>query len=44
VTIPPIACEGPEALTLAPALTLVMSGPNNPYSIEINNPEGLKRP
>jgi hypothetical protein len=43
-TIPPITCAGPEALTLAPALTLVMSGPDNPYSIEINNPRGLKRP
>jgi hypothetical protein len=39
VTIPPIDCEGPEALTLAPALTLIMSGPDNPYSIEITNPQ-----
>jgi hypothetical protein len=43
-TIPPISCEGPEALTLAPALTLVMSGPDNPYSIEISPPNGLPRP
>jgi hypothetical protein len=43
-TIPPIACEGPEALTLAPALTLVMSGPDNPYSIEIFPANGLRRP
>jgi hypothetical protein len=45
-TIPSITCAGPEALTLAPALTLVMSGPDNPYSITISNPEnlGLPRP
>jgi hypothetical protein len=43
-TIPPIECEGPEALTLAPALTLIMSGPDNPYSIEISPPNGIPRP
>src|SRR5262245_30592213 len=45
-TIPSITCAGPEALTLAPALTVVMSGPDNPYSIAISNPEslGLPRP
>ncbi len=37
-TIPPIACEGIEGLVLGPALTLVMSGPDNPYSLTIAPP------
>src|SRR5271155_89877 len=42
-TIPPIKCEGPEALLLAPALSAVMSGPDNAYELEITRP-GLTRP
>jgi hypothetical protein len=36
VTIPSITCEGPEALVLAPILTAVMSGPENPYALGIS--------
>jgi hypothetical protein len=37
-SIPPIACYGPEALVLGPALTQLMSGPENPYALSINAP------
>jgi hypothetical protein len=36
VTIPTIGCEGLEGLVLAPALTLLMSGPENPYALHIS--------
>lgn len=36
VTIPTISCEGLEGLVLAPALTLLMSGPENAYSLHIS--------
>lgn len=36
VTIPSITCEGLTGLVLGPAITLVMSGPENPYSLKIN--------
>jgi hypothetical protein len=38
VTIPPIKCEGVEGVALGVALTAVMSGPDNPYSIAIAPP------
>lgn len=41
-TVPPLKCEGPEALLLAPILSAVMSGPNNPYELAITRP-GLNR-
>ncbi len=41
-TIPPLKCEGPEAILLAPVLSAVMSGPNNPYELVITRP-GLNR-
>ena len=34
-TIPPIKCAGLEELVLAPLLTELMSGPENPYAIAI---------
>jgi hypothetical protein len=37
-SIPPIACQGPEALLLAPVLTELMSGPENPYALSITRP------
>ncbi len=37
-SIPPIACYGPEALVLGPALTQLMSGPENPYALSISPP------
>jgi hypothetical protein len=37
VTIPSITCEGLTGLVLGPAITLLMSGPENPYSLKINN-------
>ena len=36
VTIPPISCEGVEALVVAPILTEEMSGPENPYELSIH--------
>jgi hypothetical protein len=42
-TIPPLKCEGPEGLLLAPVLSAVMSGPDNAYALEITRP-GLTRP
>jgi hypothetical protein len=36
VTIPNITCEGLTGLVLGPAITLVMSGPENPYALKIN--------
>jgi hypothetical protein len=42
-TIPSMTCEGPEGLVLGPVLSAVMSGPENPYVIEITRP-GIKRP
>jgi len=36
VTIPPIECDGLEGLLVAPLLTTLMSGPDNPYSLNIN--------
>jgi hypothetical protein len=36
VTIPSITCEGLTGLVLGPAITLLMSGPENPYSLKIN--------
>jgi len=42
-TIPPITCEGLEGVVLGPALTAVMSGPENPYKIQITRP-GITRP
>ena len=36
VTIPSITCQGLTGLVLGPAITLVMSGPENPYSLKIN--------
>ena len=41
-TIPPLKCEGPEALLLAPVLSAVMSGPDNSYELAITRP-GLNR-
>jgi hypothetical protein len=38
VTIPPIVCEGLEGLALGPALTAVMSGPENAYKLAIGPP------
>ncbi|HUB73028.1 MAG TPA: hypothetical protein VL979_03185 [Solirubrobacteraceae bacterium] len=38
VTLPPIRCEGLSVL-LAPALTLLLSGPNNPYDLHITPQE-----
>ncbi|MCW3018337.1 MAG: Fibronectin type domain protein, partial [Solirubrobacterales bacterium] len=40
VTIPNISCEGLEGLLVAPLLTTLMSGPENPYSLYI----GLREP
>jgi hypothetical protein len=40
VTIPPISCGGLEGLLVAPLLTTLMSGPENPYSLYI----GLREP
>ena len=37
-TIPPMACYGPEALLLAPVLTQLMSGPENPFALSISPP------
>ncbi len=42
-TIPPLTCEGPEGLLLAPVLSAVMSGPDNAYALAISRP-GLTRP
>jgi len=39
VTIPPIKCEGLEGIPLGLALTAVMSGPENPYSLAIAPPK-----
>jgi hypothetical protein len=41
-TIPPIKCEGLEALLLAPVLTELMSGPENPYALSISPPPPKK--
>lgn len=41
-TVPPLKCEGPEAILLAPVLSAVMSGPDNPYELAITRP-GLNR-
>jgi len=38
LTLPPIRCEGLSVL-LAPALTLLLSGPNNPYDLHITPQE-----
>jgi hypothetical protein len=38
-TIPSIRCTGPEALVLAPVLTTLMSGPDNPYELAIAPPK-----
>jgi len=38
-TIPSITCTGPEGLVLAPLLTTLMSGPDNPYEIAIAPPK-----
>ena len=35
VTIPPMTCSGPEGLALGLALTAVMSGPENPFELNI---------
>jgi hypothetical protein len=40
VTIPIISCDGLEGLTVAPLLTTLMSGPDNPYALYI----GLREP
>jgi hypothetical protein len=40
VTIPIIRCDGLEGLTVAPLLTTLMSGPDNPYALYI----GLREP
>jgi len=37
-TLPPIKCEGLEGIALGAALTAVMSGPENPYSLAIAPP------
>lgn len=39
VTIPPIKCEGLEGIALGAALTAVMSGPENAYSLAIAPPK-----
>jgi hypothetical protein len=39
-TLPPIKCEGLEGIALGVALTAVMSGPENPYSLAIAPPRG----
>ncbi len=40
VTIPTIRCAGLEGLVVAPLLTILMSGPDNPYALYI----GLREP
>jgi hypothetical protein len=40
VTIPSIRCDGLEGLAVAPLLTTLMSGPDNPYALYI----GLREP
>ena len=35
VTIPPIECDGLEGLLVAPLLSTLMSGPDNPYALTI---------
>jgi hypothetical protein len=42
-TIPPIVCDGVEGLVLAPLLTTLMSGPDNPYVLDITRP-GVTKP
>lgn len=42
VTIPPIKCEGIEGIALGLALTAVMSGPENQYSLAIAPPPPAK--
>ena len=38
VTIPPIECDGISGLVVGPALTALMSGPENPYTLAITPP------
>ncbi len=42
-TIPSIACEGLEGVLLGPVLTAAMSGPENPYVLNITRP-GTRKP
>jgi hypothetical protein len=42
--IPSMECSGPEALVLEPALTTLMSGPDNAYEIELAPRNGFPRP
>jgi hypothetical protein len=39
VTIPPMTCEGLTGIAVAPLLTTLMSGPDNPYTLSITPPQ-----
>ena len=41
-TIPSISCGGIDGLVLGPAITLLMSGPENPYSLHLADGEPAK--
>ena len=43
-TIPPIRCAGVEGVLLAPVLTELMSGPENPYALSIGPPKKTEEP
>jgi hypothetical protein len=38
-TIPPIRCDGLTGLAVGPVLTTVMSGPDNPYALNLAAPK-----
>ncbi len=37
-TIPPIRCKGPLGILVGPALSVLMSGPENPFAINLSPP------